>query len=85
MKDLSTAAGALRQSDLDLLVREFGSTFGRDAIVGVFQEAIGEFADVPFKQYVPLFAYRFARERLIGMRARSVVGTDIAADGSRAA
>jgi hypothetical protein len=78
MKDSPILHRASRPYDVETLVREFGDALGRDTILKVLGRVTEELKDARFKQYVSLFAYRFARERLATMRAARLCDDHVA-------
>lgn len=50
---------------IDQLADEFGDTFDRDTIAGIAGESMRELQGAPVKEFVPIFVYRFTRDRLI--------------------
>jgi arsenate reductase (thioredoxin) len=52
------------QSEIDRLFEEFRGVFSRETIEKCAQESLARLGKVRVSQYVPVFVYRFTRERL---------------------
>jgi arsenate reductase (thioredoxin) len=66
------------QKGLDRLTAEFAGTFSAETVERYMAESLQALAGARFKDYVPLFVHRFARERLRALgQVEGTIGKDV--------